>query len=1118
MDPIRFSIENPVKVAVSVLLTILGGILALTAIPIQLTPDVDEPIIKVETQWTGRSPEEVEKEIVEEQEEKLSSITGLEKMTAIAKEGSSEFTLEFRIGTDIDEAYQEVSDKLREVPEYPEDVDEPVIEKADTADANAIAWIVLPTPNENFDIQGFYDVADKRIKPILDRVTGVSPINIYGGREREVHVYIDPIAAAQRGITFAQLRQSLRLDNVNVSAGQLAEGRRDFRIRTVGQYDNTEDLLNTVVTVATDGSPIRIRDIGDVELTLEKRRSFVRSKGQPALAFQVTRKVGANVMETMAELKQAIKHINEDVLPALEPDLKLELQQVYDETTYIEDAINLVQNNLIIGGTLAVLMLLLFLRVIRPTIIIALAIPISIVGTFVVMTLLGRNINVISLAGLAFSVGMVVDNAIVVLENIDRHLIMGKKPIVAAYDAAKEVWGAILASTLTTLVVFIPVIFMQEEAGQLFRDISIAICAAVTLSLVVSITVIPSASARWLRQRNQKDSPVQEQFHTLFGLTHFFGWLNAGVTRLVYFLIAPNIVGVVGRLSVVGLFTGVSLLGAYLLMPPTSYLPAGNRNLVFGIMFTPPGYNLDHNEYIGERVERLVRPYWEAQDRASLTSMNLPPVMDYRQEPVQNIPPMENYFFVSFSGTIFMGAASAEKENVRPLEHVLNNSMSQIPGAFGFAKQSGLFGRGIEASNAIDIELSATDMENLRGAAGALMGSLTGEFGYTNVRSDPLNFNLQSEEIQVRINHVKAKDLGIDVTDLGIGVQALIDGVMIGDYRHEGESIELVLVSDPKYHLTTDTIGEVPLAVRDVQTGESLGSVQLRDIAEITNTKSPQQINRIEQRRAIKLTVTAPQDRPLEETMGQIESMVTALRDDANGPPAIPPTVETNFAGTADKLTQVKTTLLGDWRGTFGEKMMSLISSRMFLALLVVYLVMAALFESFLYPLVILFAVPLATVGGFAGLAIVHAYDPFQQLDVLTMLGFVILIGVVVNNAILIVHQALNFMRGISDTADVRHEPMAPREAIRESVRTRMRPIFMTTFTSVFGMLPLVLMPGAGSELYKGLGSVVVGGLVCSTVFTLLVVPLLFSLVMDAKLGLVRMMGGDVDAAIGIQK
>ncbi len=1141
MNYIRFCINNPVKVAVGVLLTVLFGLIALFAIPVQLTPNVDQPIITVTTNWTGRSPQEVEREIVEEQEDKLKSVSNLKKMTATANQGQASMTLEFYVGTNMTRALQEVSNKLDEVPSYPDDVDRPVVVAAESAAERAITWIVLTSTDPNEDVQGLFDEVDKLVKPHLERVDGLSQINIYGGREREVHIQIDPRRLAERGITFNQLRHALQLENVNISAGELPEGRLDVRVRTIGQYDNLDAVRKTIITYDADGGPVRVDDLGVVVLTLEKKRSFVRANGRNALAINAIRETGSNVMDVMAEVRLRLDEVQRDILPSISPNLRLE--QVYDETAYIQDAINLVTENLWQGGVLAVIVLLLFLgrgltRLImapilvglmiamillgagpiwwalfvililcvvvtlvisRATAIISIAIPISVIGTFVALTAFGRNLNVISLAGLAFAVGMVVDNAIVVLENIDRHLRMGKSPVRAAFDGAAEVWSAILASTLTTLVVFLPVIFMEEEAGQLFRDISLAVCAAVALSLLVAITVVPAASSRWLKPHEDQLDDVSHRADRLFGLTGLIGRANEWFAGMIHWLLGSWAL----RIAIVAVFTVASIGGAYLLMPPTTYLPSGNQNLIFGIMLTPPAYNIEQNDSIRQRIEVTLKPYWEADTYADLA--NLPPVIDFESGQVVNVPPISHHFFVTFSGNIFMGAASADDANVKPLAPLLSQSMMSIPGSFGFAQQLSIFGRGLGGTNAVDVEVVGNDLTHIRQAAEVLYQAFTGTYGFGGVRPSPMNFNLAGPEKQIRVDRVQAADLGINVAELGLGIAALVDGTKVGDYRYEGDAINLMLTRPPDLALTPDTLKEIPLSVYTPQ--EGMRTVPLSSVAEVVDTDSPQQINRVEQRRAVTLSVVPPPGVPLEQATADIEGTVAQLRKEGK----IGRDIDVQLAGTADKLVQVRETLLGKWYGFNLRSFESLITSRMFLALLVNYLLMAALFESFIYPFVIMFSVPLATIGGFLGLRLVHTFDPTQLLDVVTMLGFVILIGTVVNNAILIVAQSLNYMRGFGESQQDKVTRMTPRQAIRESVRTRMRPVMMTTATTLFGLLPLVIKPGAGSEIYRGLGSVVLGGLLVSTVFTLIVVPLVLSLVIDLKTLAYRSMGWSLE-------
>lgn len=1112
MNIIRFAIENPVKVAVGVLLILLFGAIAVISIPIQLTPNVDTPIITVTTEWEGRSPEEVEREIIEEQEDVLKNVSGLKTMTATAYVGRAEIELEFFIGTNIKNARQEVSDSLREVPSYPEQVDEPVVKESEAGAGSPVAWLILTSSDPTFDLQTLGDPAQERIKPYLERIEGVSEVRVYGGREREVHIEVDPRAMAQRGITFNQFRAALALDNVNVSGGDLREGQYDVRIRTVGQYEALDQLRNTIIAYDASGGPVRLRDIGDARLTFAKRRSFVRSRGQIALALPVYRETGANVIAVMEQLRERLKTVNSELLPSIASQMQrdyglasappLSLNQVYDETVYIYDALSLVRSNLFIGGSLAVIVLLTFLRSVRPTMVIGLSIPISVIGTFVVMYGFGRNINVVSLAGLAFAVGMVVDNAIVVLENIDRHLGMGKGPRQAALDATQEVWGAILASTLTTLAVFIPILTIEEEAGQLFRDITLAICAAVTLSLLVAVSVIPSASARWLRRRREPRTRLLRAGRRLFGAAPLLNGVNDRYAGFIHALTRPSLVGVGARAGIVAAFTLVAVVGAMALMPPTDYLPRGNKNLVFGFVLTPPGLNIDTDLSIAQRAEATVRPYWEADDDADLAK--LPPLIHpFTQQPIPNLPPLDNYFFVSFFGGVFNGATSADKNNVAPIADLLTAATNTIPGSIGFAQQAGLFDVGRGVGRGIDIEIMGLDLDRVTRSATALRGALMGKYGPFNVQPTPSNFDKAGREMQVTIDRVRASNLGIDVAGLGAGVRALVDGLYVGDFRLGGESIDILAVRDPKIELSPDAIADMPIAYR--REDGRVGIVPLSAVAKLSRELAPQQIRRIDEMRAVTLEVSPPDELPLEAATADIAATVAELR--ASG--AISPDVEVRMAGSASKLQEVREAMLGSWHGWTFASLQSLGLSRIFLALLVTYLLMAALFESWLYPMVIMFSVPLATVGGFLGLAIVHALIPQQQLDTLTMLGFVILIGIVVNNAILIVHQSLNFMRGLGDVEGTEGVMMAPRDAIRESVRTRTRPIFMTTMTSVFGMLPLVVAPGAGSELYRGLGSVVVGGLSVATVFTLLVVPLLFSLVLDAKRWVAARLGLD---------
>ncbi|MGD1917232.1 MAG: efflux RND transporter permease subunit [Phycisphaerales bacterium] len=1178
MDLVRLAIQRPVGVVVAVVLVVMFGLIGVRSIPIQLTPSVDRPFITVTTVWPGRSPQEVVDEITTEQEEQLKNVSNLKSMRSLSSEGNSTITLEFFIGTDIDRALQEVSDSLRQVPDYPEEVDEPIIADTSGGPENAIAWIILDIDPQHldkvgdFDITTLFDPVDREIRPFLERVGGVAEVNVYGGREREARVLLNPYEMAQRGLNHVDVFEALRGENRNVSAGTIAEGKRDYRVRVVGQFSSPDQVLDTIVAYR-DGKPVYLRDIGTVELSYEKPRGFVRSLGQPCLAINALRQTDANVVEVMAGVREQLDQIRQDILPNLDAEVGpyLRLRQVYDETIYISSSIDLVLENLWIGGILAGLVLLVFLRSVPATLVIAVAIPISVIGTFLVLLGLGRTLNVISLAGLAFAVGMVVDNAIVVLENIDRHRQMGDSPAKAAYDGAREVRGAVLASTLTTVVVFVPILTIQEEAGQLFRDIALAIVGAVLLSLVVSLTVIPSASATLLGPPSQGKTAFGRFVRTLGGLATLATLIAEGFGRLVAWLMGSWRGYTLRPLAIV-LLTAMSLAISSLLAPPLDYLPAGNRNLVFGGLLLPPGLSVEARTELAERMASMVGPY-TLQEMGETTSvadleaiprgMTIDPETGVSEEipPFEPVP-IENFFIGAFGTSMFSGATSADEQVVIPVGQLLTNTFNQLNSdIFGGASQSSLFGRGFAGGGSIDIEISGPNLEKVKAVASQAFFDAAGMYGFGRVQPSPANFLLQQPEVRAEINDV-GRDLGLTTEGIGLAVRGLFDGVYVGDYQLDGEQIDLVMLPFGGRLDYLERMLSIPIAT------PAGPVVPVDSVVDIKRGLAPQEISRVEELPSVTVTVRPPEGEPVGEVITTLrEKIIAPLRDSGQ----IDSTMRVRLEGTAAQLDEVQVAMFGVggqeterppmgrggfilWTigglvqagglvlailtiviavrrqklwlayGAVGLLLVGgifllllgglastpeLLTARFVWALAVVYLLMCALFESFLYPLVIMFTVPLAVVGGFAGLSIVHEVsvaDPTiapQNLDVLTILGFVILVGIVVNNAILIVHQSLNFMRRnpLSDDAAGLEEA---HEAIRAATVSRVRPIFMGTLTSVGGMLPLVLFPGAGSEMYRGLGSVVVGGLLVSTIFTLLLTPLLFSLVLDMQVAAKR--------------
>jgi HAE1 family hydrophobic/amphiphilic exporter-1 len=665
------------------------------------------------------------------------------------------------------------------------------------------------------------------------------------------------------------------------------------------------------------------------------------------------------------------------------------------------------------------------------------------------MFLFGRTINVISLAGMAFAVGMVVDSAIVVLENIYRHMQMGKTRWQAAADGTREVWGALLASTVTTVAVFLPVVFIQERAGQLFRDIAIAICAAIVISLVVAMTVIPTFSSRVLR--------VSSKLKGSDGRETFLGRLSRRIAAFVDYINAKG----TRRLATIAGMIAICIALTVLLVPPAEYLPNGNQNFVLAFILPPPGYNIDEMVGVAQSVESQLEELYKT-----------PP------EEAKDLPGggLNNFFFVAFPGQAFMGMRSNDDARARELIPVANQVLASIPGAFGLASQASLFERGFAGTRSVKIDVTGPELPKVLGIAGQIFGQVGQILPGSNSRPIPA-LDLGNPEVRVYPDRVRAADVGMTASDIGTTVNALIDGARVSEYWHQGRELDLLIKGTDNWGQHTQDVELLPLSTPDGHL------ITLGDVADVRMHQGPVQINHVERQRSVSIETTLPDDVPLETAIARIQdSIIAPLRQQGQ----VGGLYDIYLSGTADDLSRLRTELFSDFN----------------IAVILSYLLLAALFQSFTYPLVILVTVPLATFGGVVGLRVVQIFDSMQQLDVLTMLGFVILVGTVINNSILIVYHAIQRMKEGDD----------PRAAVKESVRVRVRPIFMSTGTSVFGMLPLIIMPGAGSELYRGLGAVVVGGLAMSSVFTLVLTPLVFSYAIDLVQAVRKLFGREAKA------
>lgn len=1051
MNLIRYFIHSGIAVSVLCVTILMVGLLALFNVPIQLTPNVQTPTITVSTFFPGATPQDVEQDILVKQEEFLRGVRGLQKMTSTASSSSGEIQLEFSIATDMGENLLRVNNALSQVSSYPENVDEPSLSTSSNSD-QPVAWFscrAVPGSELDIDVKTQFDYLEDFIKTRFERIPGIASVQgVYGASSKEMQVYIDPVKLSERGVTIYQVREALRKNNRDISGGDLQEGKRKYIVRTVGRFRSALDVENTIITVE-NGTPIYIRDIGYARLGMGKDRSLIRHNGRPALCFGIRHQPGTNLLMVMEEAKALAKNLNENELK----ERNMFLTQITDDTEYVAAAVQMVRNNMLTGGILALIILLLFLRHLRSTLIIGAAIPLCVLGSVFLLNLAGRSINVISLAGLAFSIGVVLDNSIVVLENIFRHRQLGKDSFDAAIEGTEEVWTAIFSASMTNVIVFAPIITLQEQAGQLFRDIAIAITATNILSFIIAILVIPCIAAHLLKklppQPKDHDAP---HLYNLYGVANLFHRMSHLLEGLLNFLMR----GVIRRLVVVAAIISLAVVLIFGFFPKTEYLPEGNQNSIFALMLPPQGYNLEEMSAIGITLEEQMRPLIEAS------------LEDYHAGRIKE-PPLKDFFFISFDGNIFMFIRAKDPKMASLVPPMMRRYMSEIPGMIPIAAQRSIFDSSISGSRGIDLDIIGPSMEVATGVAFQAFMKSMDLFG-TPPLPDP-GIEVGQPQLTITPRWTRAAELGISTSAIGYGAWVLGDGAYCDDYYESGKKYDLYLYSTMGAFDTLANFDTMRIAT------DAGDTVPLSEVAEVSFDFVPQKIRRVDQQRAVTLSITPPIDISLEEATGMIqESIVNQLVEEES----IPPGYKVRIGGSVDKLSAIREVLKGDF----------------LLAIVLVYLVLVLILHHWGHPLTILLSVPIGLTGGVLGLAALNIYlpivsgeDAIQSLDVLTMLGFVILLGSIVNNPILIVEQSVNFMK----------KGEKPKPAIVTATMTRIRPMLMTTSTTIFGLAPLVLIPGAGSELYRGLGVVMFGGLLLGTVITTVFIPSLMSLMFDLK-------------------
>ncbi len=1002
MSLTRQALSNPTAVVVALIMVVMFGLISLFRLPVQMTPNVERPQITVQTNWRSSSPEEVESEIVELQEDVLKNVPGLVKLESTSRQGRGSITLKFDVNMDLQRALVETMNQLNRVPRYPVDADEPVLFVGNDGFGGAIAWFAIQTMADNpRDVRSYKEYVEDVIQTRMERIDGVARSNAYGALDKELQIVFDPDKLAAVGLTIPQLSNKLR--NIQDSSGGFSDvGRRKYTLRFKGKYEVAD--FASIVIGHKAGNPVQLRDVATVEYRLQDEFGVLYQIGARGIALNVIPENNVNILDVMEKIQVEVADLNKNVLPKA----GLTLTQVYDESLYVNDAVDLVRTNLALGILLAVAVLWWFLRKFRATLMVAVAIPLALTTTFIVFDSVGRSLNIISLAGLAFAVGMVLDAAIVVLENIVRLREQGLEAREAALKGAYQVWGALLSSTATTIAIFIPILFLKDVSGQLFGDLALAITVAVISSLLVAVVVLPTGSVTWLSKVKDKD-PHEH-------------WWDGITTKIMAFTSTPfKRAGWIAGLMI------FSISVTLLLFPKADYLPKGNRNLLFAFVLAPPGQSAQASRVeIGDVINERLKAHYDGDAE----------------------PKVKNYFLGLFGSFGFMGAVAEDPDDLPALLNKVNGEVLRgFPDTIAFASQAELFGR-LDGGRSIEIDIQANDIDAALAAAGAGFAKVAEVMPKAQTQPKP-GLEFAEPELRLYPDESRIAEAGMERSQLAQISSALGDGLFLGEY-FDGQRRARILMRAPEW------TSPEQLAATSLYTPNS-GILPLSELVDMERTAGPSRIRRVDRRRTITLVVTPPDEISLEEAIAilqqEVEPSIQAL---------LPETGTVTYRGSAKALD-----------ATLKE-----MSTSFALALAILYLLMAALFRSFKDSLLVVLALPLATVGGVAMLKITNLFI-FQPMDLLTMIGFVILLGLVVNNAILLVHQ----------TRLSEREGLARQEAVKLAVRLRLRPILMSTLTSLFGMLPLLLIPGAGAELYRGIAAVIVGGMCVSTLFTLIFLP-----------------------------
>ncbi|MGE0486235.1 MAG: efflux RND transporter permease subunit [Gammaproteobacteria bacterium] len=1022
-------VRNGLVVTVATLIVCVLGVAAALRIPVQMIPDLEVRTVTVRTEWPGATPQDIEHEILIEQEKYLRTVPSLKRLIAMAESSRAEIELEFPFGIDVTETLVRVNNALSQVPGYPENVDQPRIYAAAFSANSFMYFRIAPLPGNprGLDMDMQHDFIDDQVRTRMETVPGVSQVEVRGGAEREVRVLLQAARLAERGLTVGDVRERLRARNRDVSGGEIEGGKRRYLLRTIGRFDSV-DALSDLVLARQGDAVTTLGEVATIVLDHRELRDHAYVNGQPVIQLAVQREEGSNVIAIKRAMMAEVAAINRDLLEPAGMDLAL----VSDDVRYVEESLFNVWKNLLLGALLATLVMYAFLRSARATLVGVIGIPVCTIAAFLGLMACGRTVNVISLAGVAFAIGMTLDNSIVVLESIELERRRGLDRLAAAVAGIRRVWPAVLASTLTTILVFVPIVFIAEEAGQLYSDIAIAVSSSILVSMLVAITVVPTAGAR-------------------FGIESGAGgrgWSRRTTLAAVDWMLARRVRRLVCVIVVVAACAAVIIL----LTPPAEYLPEGEEPKAFATMNAPPGYNLAAMERMATAVQAWALPAVGA-DRAAY---------DHGEAA---LPPLEYVNLRVAPQQLRAVVAPLDAADIESLIQAFTDHFESYPGMRAFVARGSIITSNDGGTRSIDVDVSGPRLEAIYDVALAVYERAREVFDEPRILPEPPTLTLSQPLVEVRPDWRRAAELGIDAGEIGLAVAALTDGAYADEFFLGDDKIDVFLYGEHGDDVSVDALDDLLV---HAPRGAAL---PLASVARVVETVDTSMVRRVNGRRTVTLHVIPPRNVALETGVARVrDEVVGALREAGR----IPADVSVTLSGASDQLEATRHALSDNYA----------------VALIVVYLLLAAIFGHWGYPLLIMTTIPLGIAGGVAGLALLNAGGALlpafgfaavhQPFDMISMLGFLILMGTVVNNPILIVHRAVT---------NVREEGLGPVQAVAEAVASRLRPIAMSTVTTVCGLAPLVFLPGAGAELYRGVGAIVLFGLLGTAAVTVTYLP-----------------------------